>query len=122
MGKLLFIDSDDIQTLSEALKVALERRGVRFNSNGSGEFDYPTSDDEIDDIDPYIGVMPKMPNRHKESITRGGDDNWLFQESGGVRYNSGSCGGGCGYTPSYGGCGGRVGHVTLMGSCGNSHC
>lgn len=106
MGKLLFIDSDDIETLSEALQDALERRGVRFNSNGSGEFDYPTSDDEIDDIDPYIGVMPKMPNRHKESITRGGDDNWLFQESGGVRYNSGSCGGGCGYTPSYGGCGG----------------
>ena len=32
MGKLLFIDSDDIETLSEALQEALERRGVRFNS------------------------------------------------------------------------------------------
>ena len=32
MGKLLFIDSDDINGLSEALREALEKRGVRFNN------------------------------------------------------------------------------------------
>ena len=34
MSKLLFIDSDDILSLSEALREALERRGVRFGVNG----------------------------------------------------------------------------------------
>lgn len=31
MSKLLFIDSDDIEGLSEALREALERRGVVFD-------------------------------------------------------------------------------------------
>ena len=39
MGKLLFIDSDDIETLSEALQGALERRGINFGA-------YSISDDE----------------------------------------------------------------------------
>jgi len=114
MGRMLYIDSDDINGLSEALQEALERRGINF-----GEFGYPETEDEEEDIDPYLGVMPKWKPIKKTDD----DDNWLFQESGGVRYNSGacgytptvklyggcgggSCGGGCGYTPSYGGCGG----------------
>ena len=34
MSKLLFIDSDDILSLSEALREALERRGVKFGVSG----------------------------------------------------------------------------------------
>lgn len=119
MGKLLFIDSDDIESLSEALQGALERRGVVFKNNGSGEFDYPSSDDEEEDIDPYLGRMPRTPRRYDAN---GNDDNWLFQESGGVRYNSGSCG----YTPSvrsYGSCGGGCGISNSYGSCSaGAHC
>lgn len=33
MGNLLFIDSDDINGLSEALIDALERRGITFSNN-----------------------------------------------------------------------------------------
>lgn len=98
MGKLLFIDSDDINGLSEALKDALERRGVVFKNNGTVEFGKKATNDY--DYDP-----------------------WLFQESGGVRYNSGSCG----HTPSvssYGGCGGGGCGRPSYGGCGYSgwHC
>ena len=54
MGKLLFIDSDDINGLSMALQEALEKRGVRFTR--SMDDDYY---DEEPDIDPYLGVMPR---------------------------------------------------------------
>ena len=47
MRKLLFIDSDDIETLSEALQSALERRGINFSA-------YGICDD--DDDDDYIGT------------------------------------------------------------------
>ena len=127
MSKLLFIDSDDIEGLSEALKEALERRGVVF---GHREYDYPDEDEP--DIDPYLGNMP--PFRKKRKIETCGDistipiqrlhmspsyrgrkedrsdEKFLFQETGGVK--PGSCGmrayGSCGQpsSPSYGGCGG----------------
>ena len=105
MGKLLFIDSDDINGLSEALINALSRRGINFGNDMTGEFDYPYGDDEEPDFDPYLGITPK-PTRKK---TYDEDDRWLFQESGG---SYGGCGGGgyyggCGGgRPSYGGCGG----------------
>ena len=106
MGKLLFIDSDDINGLSEALRNALSRRGINFGNDTTGEFDYPHCDDEEPDFDPYLGITPK-PTRKKNYDE---DDRWLFQESGG---SYGSCGGsGCGggscgcRRPSYGGCGG----------------
>lgn len=83
MGKLLFIDSDDINGLSEALKGALERRGVIFKGDKYGEFDYP-SDDEEPDIDPYMGVMPS------------------YGGCGGSGNRSASCGsGGCGVGYNY---------------------
>lgn len=102
MGNLLFIDSDDINGLSDALRNALERRGIKFRDY-TGEFGYPTDDDEEPDIDPYLGVMPSVgrPIRHND------DDRWLFQESGGS-YGYGGCGSG--------GCGNR------SASCGGSSC
>lgn len=102
MSKLLFIDSDDIEGLSEALREALERRGVVF---GRSEYDYPDEDDEPD-IDPYLGNMPPFRKKRRYAEDHS-NEKFLFQETGGVI--PGSCGGGCGYTPSYGG-------------CGNSHC
>lgn len=89
MGKLLFIDSDDINGLSDALRNALERRGVRFRTGG---FDFPTTDDEIPDIDPFYGNMP-----------------------GNVHISGGSCGGGgCGgYVEHRSSCGGHI-----CASCG----
>jgi hypothetical protein len=106
MGNLLFIDSDDINGLSEALKEALERRGVVFNSDQYGEFGYSQyEDDDEPDIDPYLGVMPSHSplKRHDEN------DRWLFQESGGSY-------GGCGY----GGCGHSVSN--RRGGCGSGGC
>ena len=105
MGNLLFIDSDDINGLSDALRNALERRGVRFRNGG---FDFPTTDDEIPDIDPFYGDMPN-------NVHIGG---------------CGSMGGfGCGrvQTESYGGCGGYVEHRSSCGghvcsSCGGGGC
>lgn len=41
MNKLLFIEDDDIVGLSNALRDALERRGIVFKEDGTGEFDYP---------------------------------------------------------------------------------
>ena len=140
MGKLLFIDSDDISGLSEALQNALEKRGVRFRADGSGEFDYPSTDEEEPDIDPYIGAMP-----HAHRKNNNDNDSWLFQESGGVRYNSGECGytmpmshcgmmSFCGASHYYGGCGGSgnrsascgyggCGGYRHYGSCGGgAHC
>jgi hypothetical protein len=100
MGNLLFIDSDDINGLSDALRNALERRGVRFRNGG---FDFPTTDDEIPDIDPFYGDMP-----------------------GSVHISGGSCGGGgCGraYVESYGGCGAHIEPLVHHsgGSCGDSY-
>jgi len=109
MGNILFIDSDDINGLSDALRNALERRGIKFRDY-TGEFGYPTDDDEEPDIDPYLGVMPSVgrPIRHND------DDRWLFQESGGS-YGYGGCGsGGCGGSGNRGAsCGGS--------SCGQVH-
>ena len=85
MGKLLFIDSDDINGLSEALKGALERRGVIFKGDRYGEFDYPTSDDEEPDIDPYLGVMPSYGGC-------GGGSHFDTRQSFGGCGVSGSCG------------------------------
>jgi hypothetical protein len=111
MGNLLFIDSDDINGLSDALRNALERRGVRFRNGG---FDFPTTDDEIPDIDPFYGNMPDRvsTNCYDES------HRLLFQESGG---NYGGCGG------HVGGCGGYVEHRSSCGghvcsSCGGGGC
>ena len=73
MGNLLFIDSDDINGLSEALKNALERRGISFRRDTIGEFGYPTEDEEPD-IDPFFG----------------GCGGWADE------FSYGSCGGGCG--------------------------
>lgn len=89
MGNLLFIDSDDINGLSEALKNALERRGISFRRDTTGEFGYPTEDEEEPDIEPYFGIMPRRSQPYKYDE----NDKWLFQESGG---SYGSCGGGCG--------------------------
>ena len=98
MGKLLFIDSDDINGLSMALQEALEKRGVRFTR--SMDDDYY---DEEPDIDPYLGVMP----RHSSYGHCG----------------SGGCGssigvGGCGSSIGVGGCGSSIG----VGGCGYSRC
>jgi hypothetical protein len=130
MGKLLFIDSDDIETLSEALQDALERRGVRFNSNGSGEFDYPSTDDEEEDIDPYLGRMPFTPGkRGLDKLTIDNDDESFTIGGCGV-CRSGSYCGGSAYTPHYGGCGSHIGacgsweepHVHHSGGgCGDSY-
>ena len=96
MSKLLFIDSDDINALSEALKDALERRGVIFKGDRYGEFDYPTSDDEEPDIDPYMGVMPS------------------YGGCGGSGNRSASCG--------YGGCGSHISSCGVhYGSCGDNY-
>lgn len=95
MGNLLFIDSDDIESLSEALQGALERRGVVFKNNGSGEFDYPSYDDEEEDIDPYLGRMPKR--HHQTPSQYGGCGGWADEA------NYGGCGG-CGISKSYGSC------------------
>ena len=100
MGKLLFIDSDDINGLSDALRNALERRGIVFGQGTTDEFDYPMDEDDEPDIDPYIGRMPvrrvSSPTKYDEN------DRWLFQESGG---SYGGCGGGSCGRPSQGGCG-----------------
>ena len=103
MGKLLFIDSDDINGLSEALREALERRGVVFKKSGTGEFDYPTTDDEEPDIDPYLGNMPNGSSSFLHPYGHGGCG------SGGCGCRSGSACGGSTYEPSYGGCGGSWG-------------
>ena len=109
MGNLLFIDSDDINGLSDALRNALERRGIVFGQGTTDEFDYPRDEDDEPDIDPYIGRMPvrrvSSPTRYDEN------DRWLFQESGGSYGGCGghvcsSCGGGSCGRPSYSGCGG----------------
>lgn len=104
MSKLLFIDSDDINALSEALKGALERRGVIFKGDKYGEFDYP-SDEEEPDIDPYLGVMPSYGGCGGRGVSGscGATDRWLFQESGG----------------NYGGCGGSG---NRSASCGSGGC
>ena len=60
MGKLLFIDSDDVNGLSEALKGALERRGVIFKGDGYGEFGFPVSDEEEQDIPKDINKNIKI--------------------------------------------------------------
>lgn len=102
MGNLLFIDSDDIITLSDALRAALERRGVIFN--GGGTYGHPTTDDEEPDIDPYLGVMPNR--RHQTPSQYGGCGGWADEA------NYGGCGGSgnrcasCGTTSHYGHCGG----------------
>ena len=117
MSKLLFIDSDDINALSEALKGALERRGVIFKGDKYGEFGFPVSDEEEHDIDPYLGVMPSYGDcgggSHFDtrqsfggcgvSGSCGATDRWLFQESGG----------------NYGGCGGSG---NRSASCGSGGC
>ena len=97
MGKLLFIDSDDIVQLSEALREALERRGVRFG---------------VSDKDFYIpanrGYVGGCGSHTPASCGSYDDDMWLFQESGG----------------SYGGCGsgGCGGHVSHRYGCGAGGC
>lgn len=112
MSKLLFIDSDDIVGLSEALRKALERRGVRFICNGRGEFDYPSDDEDEPDIDPYLGVMPHRSQNHEHKQIYGG--------CGGKTY--GSCG--QEVAPSYGGCGGggSCGYSDNYGHCGYTNC
>ena len=100
MGKLLFIDSDDINGLSDALRNALERRGIVFGQGTTDEFDYPMDENDEPDIDPYIGIMPV---RRVSPPIKDDNDRWLFQESGG---SYGGCGGGSCGRPSYGGCGG----------------
>lgn len=94
MGNLLFIDSDDINGLSDALRNALERRGIKFRDD-TGEFGYPTDDDEEPDIDPYLGVMPKTP--HYTPSQYGGCGGWAdevgYGGCGGSGNRSASCGG-----------------------------
>jgi hypothetical protein len=107
MGNLLFIDSDDINGLSDALRNALERRGIVFGQGTTDEFGYPMDENDEPDIDPYIGIMPV---RRVSPPIKDDNDRWLFQESGGS-YGYGGCGGhvcsSCGGGgPSYGGCGG----------------
>lgn len=109
MGNLLFIDSDDINGLSDALKKALERRGIVFGQGTTDEFDYPMDEDDEPDIDPYIG---RMPVRRVSPPIKDDNDRWLFQESGGSYGYGGcgghvcsSCGGGSCGRPSQGGCG-----------------
>lgn len=85
MSKLLFIDSDDILSLSEALREALERRGVRFGVSGK-DFYIPANRNYVSGGG-CGGHTPASCGIHD-------DDRWLFQESGG---NYGGCGnGGCG--------------------------
>lgn len=92
MSKLLFIDSDDIVSLSEALREALERRGVRF------------------------GVCSNVTPAHRSYDE---DDDYLFQESGGYSY--GGCGGSGNRSAScgYGSCGG---HTRYGSCGGGAHC
>jgi hypothetical protein len=98
MSKLLFIDSDDILSLSEALREALERRGIRFCNN-------------VEDV--YIPANRSYVSGggcggHVTASCGGYDDRQLFQESGG---NYGGCGsGGCG------------GHVSRRYGCGAGGC
>jgi hypothetical protein len=108
MGNLLFIDSDDINGLSDALRNALERRGIKFRDN-TGEFGYPTNDDEEPDIDPFFGVIPKTP--HYTPSQYGGCGGWTDEVG-------------------YGGCGSKVNACGSWeapnihhsgGSCGDSY-
>ena len=98
MGNLLFIDSDDIVQLSEALRKALERRGVRFGSNGNDVY-IPAN---------HSYVSGGGCGGHVPASCGSLNDRWLFQESGG---NYGGCGsGGCG------------GHVSRIYGCGAGGC
>ena len=60
MGELLLIDSDDVDGLSEALREALKRKGANF-----GYYDFDKDNDE-DDIDPYLGTMPKATKINRD--------------------------------------------------------
>lgn len=76
MGNLLFIDSDDIGELSEALRKALEKRGIVFCGN-----------EEIpSDTDVFVDDAP-MPSGCGSTRNYGGDINV------------------CGDAPYYGHCG-----------------
>jgi hypothetical protein len=127
MGKLLFIDSDDVNGLSEALKGALERRGVIFKGDIYGEFGFPVSDEEEHDIDPYLGVMPHGGHRDEYRPVYGSP---ILGSCGGKTYGScgqrvapsyGDCGGGSFFDTrqSYGGCGGSG---NGSASCGSGGC
>lgn len=88
MGRLLFIDSDDIGELSEALQKALERRGIIF----CGNEEIPSDTDVFVDDAP----MPSGCGSTRSYGSRG---------YGGSVHCISSCGGGsCGHTRS-GGCG-----------------
>lgn len=101
MSKLLFIEDDDIVGLSNALRDALERRGIVFKEDGTGEFDYPFGEA----IDPYDGLTAT----HEEPLYLHPYGHGGCGSGGcGGRITTGSCGsGGCGgfHIPSYGGCG-----------------
>ena len=117
MGTLLFIDSDDIETLSEALKGALERRGINFGAYGIGD------DEEEDDIDPYLGILPHAPRKHNIGGLTIDNDDEPFPIGGCGVCHSGSYCGGSTYTPHYGGCGGGgCGYTPSYGGCGGSRC
>lgn len=93
MGRLLFIDSDDIGELSEALRKALEKRGIVFCGN-----------EEIpSDTDVFVDDAP-MPSGCGSTIHYGSDRNV------------------CGYTTHYGHCGGGSCGFTRGGGCGYSGC
>lgn len=108
MARMIQIDADDIDGLSAALTSALMRKGVVFNLNNPiRDYDYPEEEEEIPDVEPYFGIMPNAPR--KSHFDSRDNDDWLFQESGGIRYGSGGCGGGhCGGggRRSFGYCGG----------------
>ena len=83
MGTLLFIDSDDIGELSEALQKALEKRGIVF----CGNEEIPT------DTDVFVDDVP-MPSGCGSTKSYG---------SCGRGHCISSCGGGsCGFTRGWG--------------------
>lgn len=117
MAKKLRIDPDDIEGLSDALREALMRKGIFIPNDFINEY--------LEELEEDIDFLP-YKHGPIDTSNCGYDDpeilNCLTIDNDDEPFAIGSCGGGCGYTPSYGGCGGRVGHVTLMGSCGSSPC
>lgn len=107
MGNLIFIDSDDIGELSDALRKALEKRGIVFCGN-----------EEIpSDTDVFVDDAP-MPSGC--GTTEG------YSWCGSITYDS-SCGNtiphnSCGYDGFSGHCGGWCGSTYPRSSCGYSGC
>lgn len=100
MAKKLRIDPDDIEGLSDALREALMRKGIFIPNDFIDEY-LEESEEDVDFL--------SYKHRPIDTSNCGYDDpeilNGLTIDNDDEPFAIGSCGGGCGYTPSYGGCG-----------------